>query len=146
MPQSENAKGADYETPPAIIASLVRGRTWELHCRGCERFIVVDVIKLLEHYAPYDHVRFDRAKCAPCGSKLNQTGGLVISGLRHTGKRRRSSPPYLFPALSSFSMISSRLKLAGFCRGGNSLKLASHFAANCCIGTWMNARSAIHLL
>jgi len=39
------------------------------------------------------------------------------------------------PPASNFRMISSRLKLAGFCRGGNSLKLESHLAANACIGT-----------
>lgn len=85
MPQNHNSKGADYDMPPAIISSLVTGTTWELYCRECPRFIVVDVIRLLEHYDPYDRVNFDRAKCQECGSKLKQTGGLVISGLRHTG-------------------------------------------------------------
>jgi hypothetical protein len=50
------------------------------------------------------------------------------------------------PAFSSFAITASRLKLAGFCRTGYSLKLCSHWAANACIGTWTKARSAIHLL
>jgi hypothetical protein len=72
--------------PPAIIGSLVHGHTWELYCGPCERSVAVDVIKLLEHYDPYDRVEFDRAKCKDCGSKFKQTGGLVIRGLRHRGR------------------------------------------------------------
>ena len=40
----------------------------------------------------------------------------------------------------SFRITSSRLKLAGFCRIGNSLKLSSHCAANACAGTMRNIR------
>lgn len=64
----------------------MKGQTWELYCVSCDQFIVVDVIRLLEHYDPYDRAKFDRAKCADCGSKLKQLGGLVISGLRHMRK------------------------------------------------------------
>ena len=49
------------------------------------------------------------------------------------------------PAFSSFVITASRLKLAGFCRTGNSLKLCSQRAASACIGTWTKARSIIHL-
>jgi len=85
VPQNHNSKGADYDMPPAIISSLVTGTTWELWCQECPRFVAVDVIRLLEHYDPYDRVNFDRATCQDCGSKLKQTSGLVISALRYTG-------------------------------------------------------------
>jgi hypothetical protein len=48
----------------------------------------------------------------------------------------------LDPAFSSFAITASRLKLAGFCRTGNSLKLCSHCAASTCIGTCPEARFA----
>lgn len=71
---------------PPLISSLVRGSTWELYCGACERFVLVDVIKLLEHYDLYDRVKFDKSKCAACGSKLKQLAGVVISSLRHMKK------------------------------------------------------------
>src|SRR5262245_60755729 len=40
----------------------------------------------------------------------------------------------------SFRITSSRLKLAGFCRIGNSLKLSSHFATTACAGTMTKPR------
>lgn len=86
MLQRHNSQGGDYVMPSAIIGSLVLGHTWELSCSDCDRFIVVDVIKLLEHYDPYDRVQFDGMKCAVCGSRLKHTGGLVVSGLRHRGR------------------------------------------------------------
>src|SRR4029453_13290337 len=52
-------------------------------------------------------------------------------------------PRYCFG--DSFCITSSRLKLAGFCRIGNSLKLDNHCATTACDGTMRNARSAIHL-
>jgi hypothetical protein len=45
-----------------------------------------------------------------------------------------------------FSMTESRLKLAGFWRGGNSLKLEIHCPTIAWAGTSRNARSIIHLL
>src|SRR5215510_2107402 len=45
----------------------------------------------------------------------------------------------------NFRITSSRLKLAGLCRIGNSLKLDSHCATTACDGTTTKARSAIHL-
>jgi hypothetical protein len=56
---------------------------------------------------------------------------------------RRAAPQgYFPPACDSdiFRITSSRLKLAGFWRGGKSLKLANHLAANVCIGTMRNDR------
>ena len=52
-------------------------------------------------------------------------------------------PRYYFGDI--FCITSSRLKLAGFCRIGNSLKLASHCPTTACDGTMRNARSIIHL-
>src|SRR5262249_50713635 len=44
----------------------------------------------------------------------------------------------------SCSITRSRLKLAGFCRIGNSLKVCSHCPTIACAGTSRNARSAFH--
>jgi len=54
----------------------------------------------------------------------------------------RQSLPLAFPISSIFRITSSRLKLVGFWRGGNSLKLSNPLAANACIGTKTNARRA----
>ena len=60
--------------------------------------------------------------------------------------RARRSRSYFVEGADSFVMTSSRLKLAGFCRTGNSWKLASQRAASACIGTWTKARFIIHSL
>lgn len=51
------------------------------------------------------------------------------------------SPGRFYPdvVVDNFRITSSRLKLAGGWRGGNSLNVSRNFAANCCAGTIRNA-------
>jgi len=51
-----------------------------------------------------------------------------------------------FPCSESFFITSSMLKLAGFCRGGNSLKLEIHLATKAWAGTMANIRCAAQSL
>ena len=84
------------------------------------------------------------AKCVRClRYAQKRTSGLTFSTSVLCQKRKCQSA--LEPAFSNFAMTASRLKLAGFCRTGNSLKLCSHCVASACIGTWTKARSIIHL-
>jgi hypothetical protein len=64
--------------------------------------------------------------------------------VRHSVRRLedvKSGTPHLVrePA-SSFFITSSTLKLDGYCRGGNSLKLEIHFATKACAGPSTNMR------
>src|SRR5262245_24048415 len=56
--------------------------------------------------------------------------------------RTRSYLPVPCDPEVSFSITWSRLKLAGFCRIGYSLKLSSHLATTACAGTMTNPRGA----
>ena len=49
----------------------------------------------------------------------------------------RGQPSTQACGFCSCSMIWSTLKLDGFCRGGNSLKVATNSPTNACIGTTM---------
>ena len=55
-------------------------QTWALHCRGCNREVAVDVIKLVEGVADVrdfnSTATFARAKCRECGSRMKLTGRL----------------------------------------------------------------------
>jgi hypothetical protein len=64
---------------------------------------------------------------------------------RTSGRHPRRAYRVLPAASVSFSITWSRLKLAGFCRGGNSLKLASQLATYACAGTSRKTRSILHI-
>ncbi len=69
------------------------------------------------------------------GVKLGNPPKLPIQSRADWLGRRCHGQSWFVPALSSFAITASRLKLAGFCRTGNSLKLCSHCLASACIGT-----------
>src|SRR4249920_1060216 len=90
-------------------------------------------------------LRFRLEKCSSLSLVLVLESRVEMEGEgdEHEDERRWC---YLAPggAVMSLSITASRLKLAGFCRMGNSLKLASQFPTTACEGTMRNARSAIH--
>src|SRR5262249_48509910 len=82
--------------------------------------------------------------CTRCRAKAIP-GLELVDGHSFAGsKTRREASASHLPRgpSSSFFITSSMLKLAGFCRGGNSLKLEIHLATYACAGTSRKARCA----
>lgn len=89
MGQARNDRSFGYEMPPPLVHALVRGTTWCLHCRNCQREIAVDVVTLVEGVADVRHfdaaATFGRGRCRECGGQLKQTGGFQLRSLKNTG-------------------------------------------------------------
>ena len=70
---------------------------------------------------------------------------LLFTCCRTLGNRTRTRDSHAALGAVIRCITSSRLKLDGFWRGGNSLKLDNHCATSAWAGTITNIRSAIHL-